>query len=194
MDEKVQSLWLKLTKHYQLISPPSHIQGLTAEMIRQSGKGPKLRAKGAETRGVVPFALECAIEMNEHCQTTKSLTILQCLSSLMDFYMLMQLDTWHRHVAAAACRKFCILYSALSQQAEKEGHPLHWRVKPKFHTFCELAEYQTPLLGNPAKYWSYADQDFVGWVAKLAASKGGPKAAATTAKGVLERYRAMREL
>ena len=117
MDEKVQSLWLKLRKHYQLFSPPSQIQGLTAEMIRQSGKGPKLRAKGAETRGVVPFALECAIEMNEHCQTTKSLTILQCLSSLMDFYMLMQLDTWHRHVAAAACRKFCILYSALSQQA-----------------------------------------------------------------------------
>eukprot|EP00974_Lingulodinium_polyedra_P040655 3905646-Lingulodinium_polyedra.AAC.1 len=57
--------------------------------------------------------------------------------------------------------------------------------------FQELAEYQTQTLGNPKYYWNYADEDFVGWVATLARSRGGPKAAATTARLVLQKYRAL---
>eukprot|EP00974_Lingulodinium_polyedra_P035515 3408349-Lingulodinium_polyedra.AAC.1 len=57
--------------------------------------------------------------------------------------------------------------------------------------FQELIEYQSQTLGNPKLYWNYADEDYVGWVATIATSRGGPKQAATLAKKVLDRYRAM---
>ena len=144
---------------------------------------------------MVPFAVEMAIEMHALIDSPHSLTVVQCASSLMDFYMLMLLNEWHHEEASFACRKFCTLYAALSREAATSGPgDRFWRVKPKFHMFSELAEYKAPVYGNPSEYWNYMDEDFVGWVAALASSRGGPKSAATTAKNVIDRYRALLSL
>lgn len=186
---RLSSLWMLLKSHYKTLKTPNQLQGLTLDMLKRPGKGPRLRAKGAETRGVVSFAVECATALHEHCHNTHSLTVLKCISSLMDFYLLMMLPKWHAPEAASACRQFCLLYAALRAEAAATGDDQTWRIKPKMHLFAELAEFQAPWMGNPSAYWNYADEDFVGWVAGIASSRGGPTSAASTAKRTLERYR-----
>ena len=89
-------------------------------------------------------------------------------------------------VASSVC---CTPRSAKSLRTL--GDPLYWRQKPKIHTFQELAEYQAFELGHPARFWTYRDESFVGVVAKMAASKGGPKNAATAARLTLTRFKAL---
>ena len=48
--DRLNLLWNKMKKFYNLFKPPSQIQKLTEEMIKQDKKGPKLKANGAETR------------------------------------------------------------------------------------------------------------------------------------------------
>ena len=52
----------------------------------------------------------------------------------------------------------------------------------------ELAEYQSGELGNPAEFWSYKDEDFMGIVAGLAFRRGGALNPTTTTVEVLERF------
>ena len=101
--------------------------------------------------------------------------------------MLLDLPKWDVAAGSNACRKCCILYQSLSKHFEAQGL---WSMKPKLHLFQELAEFQAPDLGHPGKFWAYKDEDFVGMIAKLAGSRGGPKNAATTALQVMNRYRA----
>eukprot|EP00974_Lingulodinium_polyedra_P016402 1588321-Lingulodinium_polyedra.AAC.1 len=82
-------------------------------------------------------------------------------------------------------------YAALSREAVRQGLPEHWAMKPKLHLFQELGEYMAHTHGNPKNFWNYKDEDFVGWLAKMARSRGGPKSAATAAKAVIDRYRAL---
>eukprot|EP00974_Lingulodinium_polyedra_P131785 11219082-Lingulodinium_polyedra.AAC.1 len=77
-------------------------------MSRQEGKARKFRCKGAETRRLMFFGLECAQAMYNHVSTTHNLTIPQCVSSLMYFYHSMPMETWRLDVAGAACRKCCL--------------------------------------------------------------------------------------
>ena len=115
-----------------------------------------------------------------HCNT-----IAACCASLLDFYALLDADTWDAKAGAAACRKFCIMYAALSREAPDENL---WRMKPKMYIVQELAEYQGFELGHPGKYWTYQDESFVGEVANMATSRGGPRAAATTARLTLTKF------
>ena len=111
------------------------------------------------------------------------------VSVLLDYYVCLSMEPFQCEVAATVARTCCLLYSALSKMAADAEQPKHWIVKPKFHMWVELAEYQSPDTGNPSFHWTYPDEDFVGWVAKLAASRGGPKQACTIAKAVLTKYR-----
>ena len=56
-----------------------------------------------------------------------------------------------------------------------------WQLRPKHHMMQELAEYMAPdLQMSPAEFWSYQDEDFVGWISDFAASKGGANNAASS--------------
>ena len=185
---KVEALWDMLRAHYQATRTANRVQTLTLEMVKQDKKGPKMRTKGAETRGLMPFAVEVAMLMHEQRPNDYTKTVLMCTSAMFDFYMLMSMSPYNAKEGADACRKFCLLYKALNDQ---QTNPLLWRMKPKVHMFQELAEYSAETMGNPATFWNYKDEDFVGWVAKLARARVGPKQGATTAKAVFSRYRAM---
>ena len=93
-------------------------------------------------------------------------TIAACSASLLDFYCLLDAETWNAKAGAAASRKYCILYAALSREAAAEGRDTHWKTKPELHLFQELCEYQGFELGHPCKYWTYQDESFVVDVAK----------------------------
>ena len=122
-DARVKSLWEQLKVHQKKYKSPTKLQGLTMEMIKQPKKPPKLRAKGAETRillfimmyylfflicyllpfliylllfirSVVSFGVLCASSMYQRDQSLHNLTVLQCISGLFDFYMLLSLEEW----------------------------------------------------------------------------------------------------
>ena len=135
--ERIRHLWQKMKNHYKLFKPPSQLQTLTKEMIKHDKKAPKLRAKGAETRHLVSFGLQLAIEMQEKLGTPHSSTVCQCLSHLMDFYMLISLPKFNAKLAEEASLGFCGLYSALSREAERTGQKA-WVMKPKIHMFQEV--------------------------------------------------------
>ena len=187
--EKVTFCWQKLKKYYSSMKPTSRLDALSWPMVKRDGKAPKLKAKGAETRGVVPFVVQLAMEM--HAEAPDELhykTVACCATSLLDFYILLDADEWDAVAGREASRTFCVLYSALSREAQ-DG--MRWRQKPKLHMFQELAEYHAFELGHPARYWCYQDEGFVGLIAKVAMSRGGPSAAATTAKLTLNKFRAL---
>ena len=76
------------------------------------------------------------------------------------------------------------------QEAGHQGKNV-WHVKPNFHMFQDMAQYQSLELGNPRGCWEYKDEDFVGWVSKLAKGWGGPCAHTSQPDSVTLRYNAL---
>ncbi len=84
--------------------------------------------------------------------------------------------------------EFSLLYKAL---AEEKVQKTRWFLKPKLHLMQELCEYMVHDHGNPSGYWTYMDEDFVGFIAKMASSRGGPRKAKTAPTAVMARYSAL---
>ena len=75
------------------------------------------------------------------------------------------------------------LYSALSKEAADDEASHRWRLEPNVHLFQEVAEFQGPAHGNPRNFWTQADEDFVGWIVKIARSRGGQSGWRCSSKG-----------
>ena len=159
-------------------------------MIKRDQKAPKLKAKGAETRHLLPFGLQLARELYDRHKTRHCKTVLQAVSHMMDFYMNMASDDFDPDAATESCNAFCLLYKALSTEADRAGKRAWW-MKPKLHMFQELAEFATHELGNPAEFWNYKDEDFMGLVAGIAFRRGGAVNVTSTSTQVLNRYRVL---
>ena len=57
-EQQVNTLFLMIQDYYRRVPTDSQYQDLTLKMIHQGKKGCKLRGRAAETRGLIPFALE----------------------------------------------------------------------------------------------------------------------------------------
>ena len=185
---RVALLWERLKRYYREYKPPNKLQKLTVEMIKQDKKGPKLRAKGGECRGVIAFGVELAQEMDETLNSTWSKTLLGCFSALLDCYQCMGHRPFESSVCADSCRRFLMLYKSMRNNASDERL---WKVSPKFHMVQELCEYMTEEIGNPSNFWAYRDESFVGFIAEVGMSRGGRNNAETTPGRVMKRYRAL---
>ena len=186
---KVQSLWHKIKQYYKDSNPPSRLGGLTELMLKKPKKAPKLKAKGAETRCLVPFGVLLAQEMFDMHKTDHFHLVLMTITALHDFYMIMSTQ-WDATLAAMCCRKYLTLYSRLSKEAQLHNK-CAWVIKPKFHMFQEMVEFQSFELGNPKGFWEYKDEDFVGWVSHLATRRGGKNSVRVVVDKVLQRYRGL---
>ena len=138
----------------------------------------------------MPFCLEVAVAMNAQLATTHALTVLKCVSALMDYYMTFGVRPFPKEQARTACRNCCLLFRSLSDEARRLGTQT-WCIKPQMHMFQELGEYQTETLGDPSGFWAYKDEDFVGLCATVGASRGGGGQASTTPERVIARIRAL---
>ena len=56
--------------------------------------------------------------------------VLQCMSGLMDFYLLLSMDGWDFEAASKSSRKFCLQYGVVRQEAVAQGSELLWKTKP----------------------------------------------------------------
>ena len=181
---KLDNLWTLIREYYDEAKPPSRIGSLTSWMLKKSGKAPRLRAKGAETRHLVPFAVGLAEDYQEdiHGQTR-----FQCALALFQFYDSLNQEPYSPSSTAAAGRRHLQLYEALSVEAAALEIKA-WPLKPKHHQFSHLAEEQSATLGNPRKFWEYCDEDFVGFAADTASTHKHPN---TLESNVMMRLRAM---
>ena len=146
---------------------------------------------GAETRGLVPFGLTLACELRDAFPGLYTDTLVSCFASLLQWYLVVSADVWNPTFAEESCRQFCIQFKALSDHAkrEREDDSIFLKIKPEMQQFCELA-LQGEQRGSPKSFWSYLDEDFVGFIAKLASSKGGARECAALALSAIQRYRA----
>ena len=156
-------------------------------MVKQKSKKPRLRAKGSETRHLVPYGLVLASEIMEAGSTAFTRTLFNLFKHLNAFYNCMGQFPFNKELASNSARQFLLLCGELSRSTS-EGL---WTIKPKFHLFQELAEYKTYTSGDPSGFWSYADESFVGFVSRIAHSRGGPRLADTTPTNVMMKYRGM---
>ena len=186
---QVEDLWGRIRQYYKEFQPTTTLQVLTLEMVRQRGKSPKLRAKGAETRHLVPFGVLVANDLHQQVGTTRSETILKVANSLFELYCLFGTRPVNHKAIAETCNRLCLMYSSLGDGTDVKGSS--WRVKPKFHMMCELCEYQVETFGSPEEFWAYADESFVGFVAEFSCRRGGAANATRTSEHVMDRFRAL---
>jgi len=76
----------RLRQYRRQFRPPTAINRITAEMIQQRNKQPKLRAKGPETRHLVRFAVQLCLELLHINDDTRTQVRYRCVSALFEFY------------------------------------------------------------------------------------------------------------
>lgn len=187
IDNRRLELWAMVKEYYKDARPTTRISNLTTEMIKRKGKQPKFRGKGAETRHMIPFSLVLSKALVVFSPNSFHKTLLSMSKYLCQFYACMGVRDFVKAAAASYCRRFLLLYSDVSKSTS-EGL---WEIKPKFHMFQELAEFQTDTAGDPSRFWAYLDESFVGIIAKLGFSRGGKRSVDTTPNNLMDRYRGL---
>ncbi len=186
-------LWEGICLFYKRHKPCSQLTNLTQDMIFKPGKAPKIRAKGGETRYLVPFAVELAQTCSEQQRTDHWLTVHGLTRLLFQMYRAVSARPFSAQEGAQLCKKFCVLYQALAEEAVAAGKTA-WVQKPKLHLLQELLEFATTEMGSPENFWCYRDESWVGFLGKMAHRRGGADSPLVAATRALERYRALADL
>ena len=184
--QKCNELYSMITRYYRENQCSSKLDRLTPTMLKkEKAKVPKLRAKAGEARDLVGFAKEAADSLlgksDEHA-AAKS-----CASSLLDCYQLLSADHFNRQQLSAAATKFALQYSGLNAYAKAHGLR-RWALKPKFHIFLELCH---TAESSPAKFWTYRDESFGGFVSGMCSRRGGALTPIAVGQSFLDRFAAM---
>ncbi|CAE7276805.1 unnamed protein product [Symbiodinium sp. CCMP2456] len=184
--QKIKELYKKLRQYYSSdgnMSTDSRLNTLTETMIRKtSTSSPKLRAKAAEARALVPFVLQlCQEAFPPNACTEKEACIREAAVRLQDCYAMLQNDRYNQEALVASCTQFCLLVKAL-----RDPEACFWKIKPKHHGALEVCLQQ----GSPSLTWTYRDEDMGGYLASLARLKGGSHNPRSVAFSVLQRWRA----
>ena len=181
---RARNLWSKLKEYYSTNIVASGLDNLTTEMLFPSGfSSPKLKAKGAECRGVLPFSLQVAQDIAGQTGTTHWARIELCNKALFDLTRSISKVPYNWVEAATHCRTFAMAWESLATEEETV-----WALKPKLHMLQEMVEIHSARLGSPEAYWTYRDEDFGGVCAKLARSRGGCSSAAGLGLRLLHRH------
>ena len=188
--ENLKVLWGRIRQFYQAAKVPCRLDNLTEEMVDRSNKCPKLRAKGGETRQLIPFAASISEEMARSTNSPYWKTIAAVFERLFACCKHIDAPQFNAEALATSSRELCILWSTLEDAASTAGKLL-WVKKPKVHLFQELCEYQARNLGSPEQFWTYRDESWCGHMSTAAKRRGGQKHASTVPERLLSRFRAM---
>ena len=164
--ERCGHLYREIDAFYKANSVEDRMPCLKPSMLKKTaGSPPKLRAKAAEARSLVPFVvLACEKYLDPADQV--ELTITQAAMQLNTAYSCLSPSLWNPDHFEAAVHKFALLYQVLEAHVSDN---CHWRIKPKLHLLLELARTRV----NPSLSWTYRDEGFGGTLALLAKRRGG---------------------
>lgn len=134
----------------------TRLKSLTVKTLGKL-KSPCLHAKGAESRGVVRYAMELAKRLPNN---RKCVLLVQAGQSLLDWYDIIgessRVVSFGRR---AELFKHCVNHIVLYKEAG--GHMV-----PKHHCFWHLTQKVTSA-GNPACFATYEDETENGQIAKI---------------------------
>ena len=187
--EQVKVLWQMIQVYYQAAKVPDRLDSLTEEMIKDQKKPPKQRGRAAQVRYLLPFAARLAesfSDEDEHWRTVSTVT-----NGLLKLTLMTNMRPYYAEAAANLCQRVALLLFGLEMEALHAGDTVRWRTKPKVHLMEELIEYQTVLHGAPCEYWTYKDESWGMWLARVTARTGGKKTAWGVALSSLMRFRYM---
>ena len=185
---RVAAMWQHMQGWYRTlpVDVVTPLQNLTTTMLQGSStKPPKLRAKAAQARGLVQYAVLAAdvyLGGNDREDTAKAMA-----HELASCYACLSLSEFSHEKLATHCQQYCLL--AVAMEAAHDG--VLWRCKPKLHLFQELAEFHTDC---PSLFWTCRDEDFGGSMAQFARKRGGARTPWAISKSVLDRHQARHEL
>ena len=179
LDDNTASLEADMKKWSKTNHVSSRVQGqLHKERIRATSESgyPKLKAKGAQTRQLMPYALALAqrYQRFDPVFATHDLLIVGVCQLCCNLYDLMM--TSGRFFTDAVKAKIVVIgnqlpqmYMRLYSEAFRAGVKA-WKMTPKLHLIQELLLYQCLDWGNPLYYWCYGDESLVGDMVEIAQS------------------------
>ena len=171
--ERVKSLFHKIQSYYKTEGVENKLPTLTVLMIRKkTSSSPKLRAKTAETRGLIIFAKQICDEFFDD-DNVLEYTIKMAATELWQCYFFWSKNLWNHRSMLLHGRKFLLLRKSLENETDHT-----WKIKPKHHSFLDL------LLQNSCP------SDFGGFLAHLGAVKGGSHNPYSIGMSVLQSFRA----
>ena len=180
-EDRCSQLWLKVQQFYSEFAVQDKLPCLKLTMLKKkSTSSPKLRAKAAEARALVPFVYlhaQKALSMNNEIHVS----ILNASVHLHKCYSLLSHETFVPQAMLHHSVKFLQLYAALESYFD-DGT---WKVKPKFHLFAELCAGDS----NPSMFWTYRDEDMGGYLAATSRTRGGKRSPKAISLNVLEKFR-----
>ena len=167
---RIKALFALIKTFYEENDVQERLPTLTANMIKKKKAPPKLRAKAAEARALIPFAKSICERLLDDGDVVEH-SIKQMSRHLASLYSTLSGATIFRQdLMAMHCQKFCMLYTGLEERHRDSKHHL-FRIKPKFHLMEELCEMTDGAA--PSLSWCYRDEDFGGSVAAMAHRRGG---------------------
>jgi hypothetical protein len=187
--EQVKVLWQMIQLYYKDARVPDRLDSLTEEMIKDKKKAPKQRGRAAQVRYLLPFAAKLAESFageDEHWRTVSTVT-----DGLLQLTLMNNIKPYDAPRAAHLCQQTVLLLFGLEMEALSHGDCFSWRTKPKLHLMEELNVYQTVQHGAPCEYWTYKDESWGMWLARVTARTGGKKTAWGVALSSLMRFRYM---
>ena len=185
--ERLKALFLEMKGFYGESHSPDQLNTLTETMIRKDSRAaPKLKAKGAEVRKLIPFLVEIANRYLVDPAKPEDEAQRKCVRHLLDCYEALT-EPYSRDDLMLAGRLFASQAVALEAYFD-DG--VTWRTKPKMHLFMHLIESHA----NPSTIWCYRDEDYGGAAANAVRMKGGWNTAPSSSQQVLDKFRAKHQL
>jgi hypothetical protein len=182
--EQVKALFLRVLEFYDRVGTESRFQDLIVLMIAQPMKGPKLRAKAAEARGLVPFVVELCLALAT--QRVFDQTILQAAHKLQSIYQCLSVAAFDHAVYERSIREFLVLYSALNATNQ---HEKCWKVKPKLHLLAWDLSCHPLLCPGPTE-----TRILVDWLQSSAGEGGATNSPLSTGAAFLLKFLAQTQL
>lgn len=184
VDARCSALFKILQTWYSQHPCDSRLDNLVPTML-SGKKGVKLRARGAETRNLIPFTLEMAL-LHLDSSVPLEAAAKQAAVHLHAMYQNLSEHAFCAEHLKLHSRLFALQLVALEKfTLATDPASKAWKVKPKLHLMQELAE---ESVSNPSAVWCYRDEDYGGTIARLARSRGGPSPALACSRKVLQTF------
>lgn len=133
---------------------------------KKLSRPPRLKGNAASTRALVPFGLAMSNQFLSDDDPVEA-TMKNAARSLCNCYDSLRESSkpFCHDALRSSAKAFAIHFQALHHA---HGAAVAWRPMPKMHMFLELCSGNT----EPAKFWTYRDEDFGGYIAKQSKMRG----------------------
>ena len=185
---RVGAMWQHTQGWYKDCGVQNRLDNLYPTMLQgKTSIPPKLRAKAAQARGLVPYAAFAAEECFRGGTSMEQVVATAMAQELDACYGGLSTHTFNHDKLAIHSRRFCLLAVRMEEAHDR----VSWRCKPKLHLFQELCEFH---IDSPSLFWTYRDEGFGGSMAQLGRKRGGPSSPGVVSQNILVRFCAQHKL